>query len=327
MPTRRQWINLMLASTTALAGAAHAAEAWPDKPVTLVVPYAAGGGLDTFTRALAQKLSARWKQSVVVDNRAGGTEVIAATSVMRARPDGYTLFMATDVALESNPHLFTKLPYQPLNDFTMVTRLVRGSLVYVVRSDSPVQSIGQLVKLAKEQPGKISYGSTGPGGMPHIAINWFGVVSGNTPFLHVPYKGSAPAMQDLLAGSVVFSAGPLSFMEPFIKEGRVRPLAITAATRLKGLPEVPTLVEAGYPDTVSEFMFAVVGPARMPAALANQIASDMGAVVNEPDFRARYVEPFGFAVATETPADFTRYLASAQEKVRARVKAANVQLD
>ncbi|HSW20018.1 MAG TPA: tripartite tricarboxylate transporter substrate binding protein [Ramlibacter sp.] len=327
MRPRRRLLAALLAAAFIHALPATAADAWPDKPVTLVVPYAAGGGLDTFVRALAPKLSLRWKQPVVIDNRAGGTEVIAAASVIRARPDGYTLFMATDVALETNPFLFSKLPYSPLNDFTLITRLVRGSLVYVVRADSPVRTIQQLVTLGKEQPGKISYGSTGPGGMPHIAMNWFATVSGNTPFLHVPYRGSAPAMQDLLAGQVVFSAGPLSFMEPFIKEGRVRPLAVTAATRLKGLPDVPTLQELGYADTVNEFSFAVVGPPKMPAELASRIAADMGAAVNDPDFLARQVEPFGFVVSTETPPEFTRYLTSVQDKVKARVKAANVQLD
>jgi tripartite-type tricarboxylate transporter receptor subunit TctC len=227
----------------------------------------------------------------------------------------------------SNPHLFSKLPYNPMTDFTHVTRLVRGPVVYIVRADHPARTMKELVQMAKDKPNTVAFGSVGTGSMLHLALNTLSVASGNTPFLHVPYKGSTPAMQDLLAGSIAFHSAVPAFVEPYVKSGRARALAVTSETRLRGFPDVPTLLELGYPDTVSEFMFTVVGPAKMPADLTSRIAADMGAVLRDPEFVAQFVDPFSYTVSTETPAEFTRYLNSMQDKVRARVRAANIQLD
>lgn len=304
-----------------------AAQDWPAQPVTIVVPYAPGGAVDILGRALAERLTARWKQPAVVENRAGAAEVIAATSVARAKPDGYTLFLATEVGLETNPFLFSKLAYNPATDFTPITRVIEGPLVYVVRADSPVRSIGQLVQQAKEQPGRVAYGSSGTGGAVHLAVNWFAVVSGDTPFTHVPYRGSAPAVQDILGGSLQFTAAPLSLVAPFIQDKRLRAIATTGTARIRTLPEVTTLAELGYRDSVIQFTFGLVGPAKMPPALAARIAADVAAVAREPEFQARQVEPNGFVLAVESPAEFAHYLVANQDKQRARVKAANVQLD
>lgn len=312
---------------TAPFGLPARAEDWPSQPVTIVTPYAPGGAVDILARALAEKLTLRWKQPVIVENRTGAAEVIAAVSVARAKPDGYTLFLATDVALETNPFLFSKLSYNPQTDFSPITRVIEGPLVYVVKADSPIYTIQQLVQRAKEQPNKVSYGSSGTGGSVHLAINWFAIVSGETPFLHVPYRGSAPAVQDILSNTVQFTAAPLSLVAPFIKDNRLRPLAVTGRERIRSLPDVPTLAELGYRDSVVQYMFALVGPAKMRPALARQIAVDVGAVMREPEFLARNVDINGFVLAVETPAEFAQYLATNRETVRARVKAANVQID
>ena len=303
------------------------AQEWPQQPVRIVVPYVAGGAVDIMARVLADKLGGRWKQPVVVENRAGASEIVAATFVKDAPPDGYTLFLATEVGLETNRYLFSKLSYDPEKDFLPITRVIEGALIYVVRSDSPIASMQDLMARAKAKPNTVSYGSSGPGGAIHLATHWLGTVAGNVQFLHVPYKGSAPTMTDLLAGQIDFTAAPLSVVAPFLESKKMRALAVSSPTRLAPLPDVPSFAELGYEKAVSSFMFGLVGPARMPAALAKTIASDVAAVVNDKAFQEKNVDPFGFKVATETPESFRAFLAKDNEVQRLRVEAADVKLD
>ncbi|UUZ77198.1 tripartite tricarboxylate transporter substrate binding protein [Polaromonas sp. P1(28)-13] len=185
-----------------LAGLAPArAQDWPTRPVKLICPFPAGGGADVLSRRLADKLSVIWKQPVVVENRPGGGQIIAATSVMRAPADGYTLLLGTEASLQTNQFLFPKLPYVPAKDFTMITRMLGIAEVFVVKADSPHQTIQQLVAAAKANPGKISYGSAGMGSTVHIVTEWFAKTAGDIKLLHVPYQGAAPRLQALLGGS------------------------------------------------------------------------------------------------------------------------------
>lgn len=303
------------------------AQEWPQQPVRIVVPYVAGGAVDMMARVLADKLGGRWKQPVVVENRAGASEIVAATFVKDAPPDGYTLFLATEVGLETNRYLFSKLSYDPEKDFLPITRVIEGALIYVVRSDSPITSMQDLMARARAKPNTVSYGSSGPGGAIHLATHWLGTVAGNVQFLHVPYKGSAPTMTDLLAGQIDFTAAPLSVVAPFLESKKMRALAVSSPTRLAPLPDVPSFAELGYEKAVSSFMFGLVGPARMPAALAKRIASDVAAVVSDKAFQEKNVDPFGFKVATETPESFRAFLVKDNEVQRLRVEAANVKLD
>lgn len=301
------------------------AQDWPKQQVRIVVPYPAGGGADLTVRKLADKLAENWKQPVVIDNKPSAGEIVATTEVIRAKPDGYTLLFATETQ-QMNPFLYLKLPYDPMTDLAPITRLTEGIHVFVVRKESPFQTIQQLVVAAKAQPGKVSYGSGGVGGSAHLAIQSFATAAGNVQFMHVPYKGSAPRMVDLLAGNIDFTATSLGGVLPFLKDGRLRSLATNGTSRMRALPDVPTLAEAGYKDAVVPFSFSLYGPAKLPPALASQIARDVSAVLKDPDFVAKNLDPQGLVgVLDDTPAAFARFLAADRAKVRDRLKAAKVQ--
>jgi tripartite-type tricarboxylate transporter receptor subunit TctC len=318
--------TLCLISLMTWAGVSLA-QGWPSKPVRVIVPYPPGTSSDVTMRAIGEKLSQKWGQPVVVENKPGASEIVGILSVVQAQPDGYTIGMATEGGLEVNAFLFSKLPYNPVTDLTPITRLVGGPLVYVVRGDSPHNTIGQLLDAAKKAPGKISYGSSGAGGGIHLSVNWLAVQAGNVQFIHAPYRGANLAVQDVLAGSIQFAASPLSIVMPFITDGKLRAIAATSTARLRTLPNVPTLSELGYMDSDYYYMLALAGPAKLPPAVASKIATDVRAIVRDPEFQAKYTEPFGFTLFTDSPEEFAQFLAIDREKQRARVKAANVQLD
>lgn len=324
---RSSILRAAIAAAVMSFATAAGAQQWPQQSVKIVVPYLPGGAVDIMARVLAERLGARWKQAVVVDNKAGGSEIVAATFVRDSPPDGYTIFLATEVGLETNAYLFSKLPYDPEKDFLPITRVVEGALIYAVRADSPYKTMKDLIAQAKAKPNTVSYGSSGPGGAIHLATAWLGTVAGNVQFLHVPYRGSAPTMTDLLAGQIEFTAAPLSVVAPFIESGKMRAIAVSGPARLAPLPDVPSFAELGYEKAVSQFMLALVGPAKMPPAVAALIASEVAAVVADKAFQEKNVDPFGFKVATETPASFKAFLQKDKEIQRARVKAANVKLD
>lgn len=300
------------------------AQTWPTQSVRIVVPYPAGGTVDILARRLGEKLAQKWKQAVVIENRPGGVEAIAATTVSLAPPDGYTLLLASESAFFLNPLLHSKLSYDPVAGFTPLTRVVEGPLVYVVKFDSPYQTMQSLLAAAKAEPGKISYGSTGAGGTPHLAVSFLSQLAGNVEFLHVPYRGAPPILVDVIAGVIHVAAVPLSAVDAFIKDKRLRPLAITGSTRLSAvLPTVPTLMELGYNDS-TRFMVALAGPAKMPPDVANMIARDVGEVMKDRDFVAREVDAFGLVAMSETPTQFARYMATSRETWKARLTAAKV---
>jgi tripartite-type tricarboxylate transporter receptor subunit TctC len=322
-------LALAISSIVLLApGQPAAAQDWPKQVVKLVVPYPAGAGAgDVLARKLAERLADKWKQTVIVENKPGAAEIIGAVSVAQAKPDGYTLFFATEGALETNAFLFSKLPYNPATDFTPITRVAEGPFVYVVRKESPFQNLKQLVEAAKAQPGKVSYGSAGVGGTAHLAVHWFATMAGNLQLLHVPYKGAAERVQAVLTGDLDFTAAPLAAVTSFINDKRLRPLATTGATRLRTLAEVPTVAELGYKEPVIKFMFALVGPPKMPPDIASKIAGDVATIVKDPEFKVRNLDPIGLIAVTDTPAELGQFLAADRSKQQARVKAANVQLD
>lgn len=308
-----------------LAWSAAAADPYPSQPVRLVIGYAPGGSTDVFARALAQKLGERWKKEVYVDNKPGASEIIGATAVANAKPDGHTLLVATDQALLSNPFLFSKLTYDPNKSFVPVVRAVSSPMLLLVRANSPYKNVSELVETAKREPGKITYSSNGPGAHMHQALNWLGV-KGGAKFTHVPYKGGGPAIQAVLAGEVDMTTVPLAVAESFLKANTLRALAVTSPKRIPVLPEVPSLAELGY-DVDVQALVSIVAPAGTPAVIVNKISDDVRAIVNDPAFAAAEINRYGYFVIGDTPKQFADYLAQAASVYRARISAADVKLD
>lgn len=299
---------------------------FPNRPVRMVIGYAPGGAVDIMARAMAQQLSGIWKQSVVVDNRPGASEFIAAENVAKAAPDGYTLFVATEIGLEVNPLLYSKMPYDPKKDFAPVSRLLDGPMMFAVANALPVKNMKEFIDYAKANPGKVNYGSSGNGGQVHLAMAYLAKASG-IDLIHVPYKGSAPAVADMMSGVINSTAAPLSLLGPFVQSDRIRAIGIAGEKRAKALPNVPTLKEQGYANLDASWALAVVAPAATPLQLRNKIAADIRTVLNDSKFVEEQFDRFGYTPVGDTPEQFGQYLLANASKQAARVQAANVKLD
>ncbi|KAF1049227.1 Bug family tripartite tricarboxylate transporter substrate binding protein [Xylophilus sp.] len=285
--SRRRCLTRLAALAGTALGASLAAQAedkYPSRPVTLVVPFSAGGGTDVAARLLANKLTQRWGRSAVVDNRAGAAGIIGADVVARARPDGYTLLIGNVGTQAINPFLYLKLPYDNDTAFTPIALVAELLIVLLAQPGFPARTVQELVALAKAQPGKISCASSGAGNSTHLALEFFQAAAG-IQLLHVPYKGGAPATADLLAGQVDLQFTSVLETSAAVKAGRLRALAVTSARRAPALPEVPTLAEAGVQGAESGSWVALLGPKGLPPALAQAIAADVQAVIATPAAR------------------------------------------
>ena len=232
---------LLLSSTGA------AAQAWPERPVRMLVGYPPGGGTDLVARLVAQPLSERWKQPVVVDNRPGANAILATEAVARAKPDGYTLLMAYATELAVNPATHKKLPYDPLRDLVPVAQLASAPLVMAVHPSLPAQTVQELIAAAKAKPGALSYSSSGNGSVHHFAGELFKLRTG-ADIVHIPYKGSGPATADAVSGQVQVTFASVASVLRFVQSGRLRALAVTSPQRSAQMPAVPTAIEAGVPE-------------------------------------------------------------------------------
>jgi tripartite-type tricarboxylate transporter receptor subunit TctC len=256
--------------------------AYPSGPVRLIIPFPAGGPSDVLGRVIALKLTDRWKQQVIVDNKPGGSTVIGAVEAARARPDGLTLFMPIDSTLTMNPALFSKLPYQPLKDFTHISLLATQSLVLLANDRTPAKSVPELVALAKAQPGKIDYGSG------TISTQLAGEMfnrAASVKLNYVPYKGSADVVKAMLSGEIPVSFDGIAPNVPHIKSGRFRALATTGLQRSAALPEVPTLHELGLRDFEVRVWLGLSAPAGTPEPIVHKIQTDVQAVMAMPEVR------------------------------------------
>ncbi|HEY4066411.1 MAG TPA: tripartite tricarboxylate transporter substrate binding protein [Burkholderiaceae bacterium] len=315
----------LIASVAAGAATVQAEEAYPSRAVRMVVPYSAGGITDIYARAVAQRLAEVWSQPVIVENRAGASEILGASTVAKAKPDGYTLFFGTDPSLTLNPLLYSHLPYQ-VSDFTPIVRVNEGIGVMVVRADLPVKSLADFINYAKAHSGAVSYGSPGAGTMQHLRMNWLASQNGFS-FIHVPYSGTAPAVQAVLAGTVDTTVAPVTLVQQQIKTGKLKAVAIIGHTRFSGLPDVPSVAELGMPDLDMNIFMIVAAPAKTPRPIVDKIAHDVTAIVKEKAFEEKLTLRDGYITTDDTPEAFQKYIAEIVPKQRQRVTSANAKLD
>jgi tripartite-type tricarboxylate transporter receptor subunit TctC len=296
-----------LAIGLAATGAAQA-QAWPDKPVTLVVPFPPGGSTDMIARSVGPKLQEKLGGTFIVDNKAGATGTIGAGFVKRAAPDGYTLLVSSLGPLVIAPHLLKNLPYDPLKDFDYITVAVQAPNVLVVPANSAHKSLADVIAFHKANPGKMSFASAGNGSSDHLTAELFWQQTG-TSGTHVPYKGGAPAMSDLLGGQIDASFVNINTALPHIKSGKLRALAITSTKRSAILPEVPTMEESGVKNASVYSWQAVAAPRGLPADLKARLHAALVAALNDPQVKAKLVE-LGFEIVANTPEQFAAFQAA-----------------
>jgi tripartite-type tricarboxylate transporter receptor subunit TctC len=312
-----------LAAAAPLAGAQSGA--FPNKPVKIIIGFPAGGPLDAHARLLADRLGQALGQPVIVDYKAGAGGTVGADFVAKSEPDGYTLLMANTGTMVINPAVYTKIPYQTLRDFAPVARTAMQPLAFVVNPAVPVNSIGELIAMAKKNPGRLNYGSAGNGGISHLVPEMFKAATG-TFIVHIPYRGSAPAFTDLLAGQVQLMAESIPQASQYVKQGKLRALAVTSRERSNALPDTPTLIEAGLKDFDVVGFYGVLAPAATPKPVVERLAAAFKATLETPEIRTRMVAQ-GADPAYLGPDAFTAYLRTEMPKWAKAVKDSGAKLD
>jgi tripartite-type tricarboxylate transporter receptor subunit TctC len=304
-------------AATLLAAAAQA-QAWPNRTVTLVVPFPPGGGTDTGGRILAEQLGKRWGQTVIVENKGGAAGQIGADLVAKAKPDGYTLLLGNIGTQAINPSLYPKMPYDPDKAFAPVALVAELPLAMTVHPGVPAKDPKEFIALAKSQPGKLSYASSGAGGAPHLAAEMFKDASG-TFIVHVPYRGGGPATQDLMAGHVQLLFMTVLEASGNIKAGKLRALAVTSDKRVPALADVPTLAESALPGFNSISWLGLLAPAGTPQEIVEKISADVRAVLAADEVKARDVALGGVPRGT-TPAQFEQLIAQDRKRYAQIIK-------
>lgn len=301
--TRRR--ALAAATLLALAGPALAQDAWPTKPVRMIVPFAPGGSTDVVARMVGQRLSALWGQPVVIENRAGAGGNVGADVVAKAAGDGYTLLMASG-SVTINPSLYKRMPFDTKKDLMPITNVAQGPMLVVVQDGSPHKSLKDLIAAAKAKPGSINFASAGVGSQVHLAAENLADAAG-IDIQHVPYKGEALGYNDLIAGQVQLMVGNFTAASALLAPNRLRALAVTSKARMPQLPDVPTAHEAGLPNFENIGWFGLFAPAGTPAAVIGKVQADVAKVMAETEIKARlYVQ--GMSPVVNSTADFTRQI-------------------
>ena len=302
MNAQRVFISIILGIA---AGATAAQNDYPNRPIRMVVPFPAGGPTDIVARPLAQKLSESLGYQVIVDNRGGAGGVIGADNVAKSAPDGYTVLMGTVGTQAINVNLYQKLPYDPLKDLLPVTLVAAAPVALVAHPSVPAGSVRDLLALAKSKPGALTFGSAGSGSPGHLSGEIFKSMTG-APIMHVPYKGSAPAVQDLVGGQITLMFDPVQSVLTYVKSGRIKAIAVSSAKRSKVLPEVPTIAEAGVPGYETMAWWGVAVPAKTPDAIIKRLHVEIVKALALPAVRERMqeigIEPIGAG-----PAEFAAF--------------------
>lgn len=322
---RRLGLALIASAVLGLGTLQVHAQEWPSRPVRLVVPYPAGGGVDVMARALAQKLQDRWNQSVIVDNRPGANTLLGTEAVARAT-DQHTLLFTTDATFTINPHLYDKLPYSLERDFSPVTQLVSFSQMLVVNAALPANNLNELVALARQKPGALTYASYGPGSQPQLATEMIKQKTG-TFIVHIPYRGIPQAVMAVVGNEVPMTWSGIPSARAHLASGKIKALAYGGKTRASAYPEVPTVGELGFPEVDANVWIGLFAPTALPAATVQKLHRDVLAVIGDADFRRREVEGKAYDFVGAGPEDFKREIARESLARKATLKAAGVNLD
>jgi len=316
---------LTLIVTAALSSTAALAADYPDRPIRMLVGFAPGGGTDATARAIAPKMTELLGQQVIVDNRPGATGNIATDIVSKSNPDGYTILMGTIAALSINPHLYDKLPFDPLKDLLPVTRAVDSTNVLVVHPSVAAKTVKDLIALAKAKPGALNCGSSGVGGAGHLALELFNLQTG-TKMTHVPYKGGGPAMIDLLGGNIQLIFATAASAVGHIKSGKIRALAVTTLKRSPLVPDLPTIAETGLKGFEANNWYGILVPAKTPRAIVMRLNKDTSTALLAPDTKEVLFKQ-GLDVAPESPEAFGAYIKSEFVKWGKVVKASGLKAE
>jgi tripartite-type tricarboxylate transporter receptor subunit TctC len=316
-----RWLLALLSALFPLLGWA---QAFPERPVRIIVPLTPGGSPDTIARAIAQGLQGVWPQPVVVENRPGGSQNIGSDLVAKSPPDGYTWLLAPDNVFSVNPHI-GKPPFDPLTDFTPVTQVARIAFLLVVPPSVPVNSVKELIDYAKARPGELNHGSSGNGSPQHLGAVMFQSLTG-TKMNHVPYKGAAPAVADLLPGRIQVWIGAANTLLPHIKEGKLKLLGSTAPKRFAILGDTPTIAEAGVPGYALDPWLGLFMPAKVPQDIVMKVHGEVVRILNAPELKNR-LGAQGIELVTNSPAEFARFIREDNAKWAKIIKEAGIKGD
>ncbi len=327
MNVRKTFVAAVLMTCAALsatpaqaqASSPGSGQAYPNKTIRIVVPYPAGGGIDLIARAIGNQLTQRWGQPVVIENKPGAGTIVAADSVAKSSPDGYTLMLTTDSTISVNPHLYAKLPYDPVKDFAPVTQLVLLNQLLLANPAVPASNLKELIAYAKANPGKLNYASYGSGSQPHLAMEMLKSQSG-IEVVHVPYKGIPQAVPAAIAGEVQLTFSGAASSMAHIKGGRLKAIAIGGKTRLGLMPEVPTFTEGGFPDVPANAWFGIFTPAGTPRDVILKLNAEITKMLKEPEFNQKEVLAKGYDLVASTPEEFAAFLVTDSQRNARAVK-------
>ncbi len=325
MLTRISAVLCAALAASIFSALATPAQAFPDRAVRIVVPFPPGGSNDVIARLLAQKLSAQWGQTVLVENQSGGGGNVGAANVANATPDGYTLLLAAPGPLAINQSLYAKLNFDPTKDFAPVALVASVPIILAVNPAVKANTVAELIALAKAQPGKLNFGSSGNGSTNHLAGELFKSLAA-IEIVHVPYRGAAPAMNDLIAGHIPMMFDNMPAVRPQVEGKTIRPLAVASKTRSKVFPDLPTMIEAGVAGFEAEAWFGLVAPAKTPAAVLKTLSDATATALKDPEIATKFAE-LGAEAGTVTGTAFGTFLAAEAAKWGKVVEASGAKIN